>query len=36
LGDAVGAHGAIMATALTVAVILPLAIALAPRLADQN
>ena len=32
LGDAVGSHGAIMATALTAAVILPLAIALAPRL----
>jgi MFS family permease len=32
LGDAVGSHGAIMATAITAAVILPLAIALAPRL----
>jgi MFS transporter, FSR family, fosmidomycin resistance protein len=32
LGDAVGSHGAIMATALTAAVILPLAVALAPRL----
>jgi MFS family permease len=32
LGDAVGAHGALLATAITAAVILPLAIALAPRL----
>lgn len=32
LGDAVGPHGAIMATAITAAVILPLAIALGPRL----
>jgi MFS transporter, FSR family, fosmidomycin resistance protein len=32
LGDAVGAHAAIIATAITAAVILPLAIALAPRL----
>jgi FSR family fosmidomycin resistance protein-like MFS transporter len=32
LGDAVGAHGAIMATAITAAVILPLAVLLAPRL----
>jgi FSR family fosmidomycin resistance protein-like MFS transporter len=32
LGDAVGSHVAIMATAITAAVILPLAIALAPRL----
>ena len=32
LGDAVGAHGALMATAVTAAVILPLAIVLAPRL----
>jgi FSR family fosmidomycin resistance protein-like MFS transporter len=32
LGDAVGSHGAMMATAITAAVILPLAIALAPRL----
>ena len=32
LGDAVGAHAAIVATAITAAVILPLAFALAPRL----
>jgi MFS transporter, FSR family, fosmidomycin resistance protein len=32
LGDAVGSHGAMMATAITAAIILPLAIALAPRL----
>jgi MFS transporter, FSR family, fosmidomycin resistance protein len=32
LGDAVGSHGAMMATAITAAAILPLAIALAPRL----
>jgi FSR family fosmidomycin resistance protein-like MFS transporter len=32
LGDAVGAHGALFATAMTAAVILPLAIALAPKL----
>jgi MFS transporter, FSR family, fosmidomycin resistance protein len=32
LGDAVGPHGATMATAITAAAILPLAIALAPRL----
>ncbi len=32
LGDQVGAHGALMATAITAAIILPLAIALAPRL----
>ena len=32
LGDAVGPHGAMMATAITAATILPLAIALAPRL----
>jgi MFS transporter, FSR family, fosmidomycin resistance protein len=32
LGDAVGSHGAMMATAVTAAIILPLAIALAPRL----
>jgi MFS transporter, FSR family, fosmidomycin resistance protein len=32
LGDHIGAHGAIMATAITAAVILPLAIVLAPRL----
>ena len=32
LGDAVGSHGAMMATALTAAAILPLAMALAPRL----
>jgi MFS transporter, FSR family, fosmidomycin resistance protein len=32
LGDAVGSHGAIMATAITAAAILPFAIALAPRL----
>ena len=37
LGDAVGSHVAIMATALTAAAILPLAIVLAPRLhARQN
>jgi predicted MFS family arabinose efflux permease len=33
LGDAVGSHAAMMATALTAAAVLPLAIALAPRLA---
>ena len=32
LGDIVGAHGALLATAITAAVILPLAIALAPKL----
>ena len=32
LGDAVGSRGAMMATAITAAIILPLAIALAPRL----
>jgi FSR family fosmidomycin resistance protein-like MFS transporter len=32
LGDAVGVHAAVIATAITAAVILPLAIALAPRL----
>jgi MFS family permease len=32
LGDAVGSHAAIIATAITAAAILPLAIALAPRL----
>ena len=32
LGDAVGAHAAVIATAITAAVILPLAVALAPRL----
>ena len=32
LGDHIGAHGALIATAVTAAVILPLAIALAPRL----
>ena len=32
LGDAVGTHGALLATALTAAIILPLAIALAPKL----
>ena len=32
LGDVVGAHGALLATAITAAVILPLALALAPRL----
>jgi MFS transporter, FSR family, fosmidomycin resistance protein len=32
LGDAVGSHGAMTATAITAAAILPLAIALAPRL----
>ena len=36
LGDAVGSHGAMMATAITAAVILPLAIALAPRLPSQT
>ncbi len=37
LGDAVGAHAAVIATAITAAIILPLAIALAPRLpASQN
>jgi MFS transporter, FSR family, fosmidomycin resistance protein len=34
LGDAVGAHGAVMATAITAAAILPLAIILAPRLTE--
>jgi predicted MFS family arabinose efflux permease len=33
LGDAVGSHGAMIATAITAAAILPLALALAPRLA---
>jgi FSR family fosmidomycin resistance protein-like MFS transporter len=32
LGDVVGAHGALLATAITAAAILPLAVALAPRL----
>ncbi len=32
LGDHIGAHGALMAAAITAAVILPLAVALAPRL----
>ncbi len=32
LGDAVGSHGAMMATAIAAAAILPLAVALAPRL----
>ena len=32
LGDHIGAHGALLATAVTAAVILPLAVALAPRL----
>ena len=32
LGDAIGAHGAMVATAITAVTILPLAIALAPRL----
>jgi MFS family permease len=32
LGDVVGSHGALMATAITAAAILPLAVALAPRL----
>jgi predicted MFS family arabinose efflux permease len=32
LGDAVGSRGAMMATAITAVAILPLAIALAPRL----
>jgi FSR family fosmidomycin resistance protein-like MFS transporter len=32
LGDAVGSHAAVMATAVTAAVILPIALALAPRL----
>ncbi|SHG40015.1 MFS transporter [Bradyrhizobium erythrophlei] len=35
LGDAVGSHGAMMATAITAAAILPLAIALSPRLAAK-
>ncbi len=35
LGDAIGSHGAMMATAMTAAAILPLAIALAPRLAAE-
>jgi predicted MFS family arabinose efflux permease len=35
LGDAVGSHGAMMATAITAAAILPLAIALAPRLSAR-
>lgn len=36
LGDAVGPHGAMMATAITAATILPLAIALAPRLSARE
>jgi MFS transporter, FSR family, fosmidomycin resistance protein len=36
LGDAVGPHGAVMATAVTAAAILPLAFALAPRLSDRE
>jgi MFS transporter, FSR family, fosmidomycin resistance protein len=36
LGDAVGSHGAVTATALTAAAILPLAIALAPWLAPRE
>jgi MFS family permease len=36
LGDAVGPHGAMIATAITAAAILPLAIALAPRLPDGS
>jgi MFS transporter, FSR family, fosmidomycin resistance protein len=32
LGDQIGAHGALLATAITAAVILPLAVTLAPRL----
>lgn len=36
LGDAVGPHGAIMATAITAAAILPLAIALAPQLSNNR
>jgi FSR family fosmidomycin resistance protein-like MFS transporter len=34
LGDAAGAHAAVLATALTALAILPLAIALAPRLSS--
>ncbi len=36
LGDAVGPHGAMMATAITAAAILPVAIALAPRLPTRG
>jgi MFS transporter, FSR family, fosmidomycin resistance protein len=36
LGDAIGPHGAMMATAITAATILPLAIALAPRLSKRG
>ena len=36
LGDVAGPHGAMMATAITAAAILPLAIALAPRLPGQS
>jgi FSR family fosmidomycin resistance protein-like MFS transporter len=36
LGDAVGPHGAVMATAITATTILPLAIALAPRLSAEE
>ncbi|MGA7811240.1 MFS transporter [Bradyrhizobium sp.] len=36
LGDAVGSHGAMIATALTAAAVLPLAIALAPRLSASR
>jgi MFS transporter, FSR family, fosmidomycin resistance protein len=36
LGDAMGSHIAIMATALTAAVILPLAVVLAPKLRPEN
>ena len=35
LGDQIGAHGALMATAITAAIILPLALALAPRLPSR-
>lgn len=36
LGDAIGSHGAMAATAITAAVILPIAIALAPRLPKET
>jgi MFS transporter, FSR family, fosmidomycin resistance protein len=36
LGDQIGAHGALAATAITAAVILPIAIALAPRLPKET
>ncbi len=36
LGDQIGAHGALLATAITAAVILPLAMAMAPRLPSRQ